>query len=203
MLILGGAMILIFAGTTDAQKVQQVTNSSFAETPSLFKDQYFDDGTSTLTSTLSTTLSISSQERKLNNMQPKFQFSSSAHACVLSYVIVQCVGYNNFGQIGQDPSVIKVTSTPVELNFDSTIATPVKVVTGYDHTCTLMSDGSIWCNGSNGFQQLGDGTSNNSASPVSLMLLILRLEHIIIAQLMIQDHCIAGASTLMVSLDLL
>ncbi|GFH57073.1 T9SS C-terminal target domain-containing protein [Chaetoceros tenuissimus] len=168
MLILGGAMILIFAGTTDAQKVQQVTNSSFAETPSLFKDQYFDDGTSTLTSTLSTTLSISSQERKLNNMQPKFQFSSSAHACVLSYVIVQCVGYNNFGQIGQDPSVIKVTSTPVELNFDSTIATPVKVVTGYDHTCTLMSDGSIWCNGSNGFQQLGDGTSNNSASPVQV-----------------------------------
>ena len=78
-----------------------------------------------------------------------FQFSASAHACLLAYDIVQCVGYNYYGQLGQSSS--DTFGTPVLLNFPNTItAKPQKVVTGYDHTCTLFDDGRVWCNGSNG-----------------------------------------------------
>ena len=54
------------------------------------------------------------------------------------------------------------------MNFPNTSAKPIKVVTGYDHTCTLFNDGHVWCNGSNGFQQLGIGVSGNSATPVQV-----------------------------------
>ncbi|GFH47585.1 hypothetical protein CTEN210_04060 [Chaetoceros tenuissimus] len=104
--------------------------------------------------------------RDLNQDQP-FQFSSSAHACLLAYDIVQCVGYNYYGQIGQSTS--DAFGTPVLLNFPSSIsAKPIKVVTGYDHTCTLFTDGHVWCNGSNGFQQLGNEGTVNSATPVQV-----------------------------------
>ena len=49
-----------------------------------------------------------------------------------------------------------------------TSAKPIKVVTGYDHTCTLFNDGHVWCNGSNGFQQLGNGGTVNSEIPVQV-----------------------------------
>ena len=110
---------------------------------------------------------LSSRNRRLNENQP-FQFSSSAHACILAYDSVQCVGYNYYGQIGQ--SISDAFGTPVLLNFPSGIdnAKPVKVVTGYDHTCTLFDNKSVWCNGSNGFGQLGDTSSANSATPVQV-----------------------------------
>ncbi|GFH61755.1 VCBS repeat-containing protein [Chaetoceros tenuissimus] len=104
--------------------------------------------------------------RYLNEDQP-FQFSSSAHVCLLAYDMVQCVGYNYYGQLGQPSS--DAFGTPVLLNFPNSItAKPKKVVTGYDHTCTLFQDGHVWCNGSNGFQQLGDETSANSATPIQV-----------------------------------
>ena len=107
-------------------------------------------------------------ERNRNlNEDPSFQFSSSAHACLLAYDIVQCVGYNYYGQLGQSSST--AFGTPVQLMFPGvTSAKPIKVVTGYDHTCTLFNDGHVWCNGSNGFQQLGDETNVNSSTPVQV-----------------------------------
>ncbi|GFH47752.1 hypothetical protein CTEN210_04227 [Chaetoceros tenuissimus] len=81
--------------------------------------------------------------------------------------MVQCVGYNYYGQLGQSSS--DTFGTPVLLNFLNTItAKPKKVVTGYDHACTLFDDGHVWCNGSNGFGQLGNGLSVNSATPVQV-----------------------------------
>ena len=82
--------------------------------------------------------------------------------------MVQCVGYNYYGQLGQ--SSPDAFGTPVLLNFPSSIsAKPKKVITGYDHTCTLFYDGHVWCNGSNGFGQLGNGLSGvNSATPVQV-----------------------------------
>ncbi|GFH47586.1 hypothetical protein CTEN210_04061 [Chaetoceros tenuissimus] len=103
--------------------------------------------------------------RYLNQDQP-FQFSSSAHTCLLAYDIVQCVGYNYNGQLGQSSS--EAIGTPVQLNFPNTSAKPKKVITGYDHTCTLFNDGHVWCNGSNGFQQLGNGGTVNSATPIQV-----------------------------------
>ncbi|GFH62024.1 hypothetical protein CTEN210_18500 [Chaetoceros tenuissimus] len=107
------------------------------------------------------------RNRRLNENQI-FQFSCSAHACLLANDIVQCVGYNYYGQIGQSTS--DAFGTPVLLNFPSGVGTakPVKVVTGYDHTCTLFDDKSVWCNGSNGYGQLGDTSSANSATPVQV-----------------------------------
>ncbi|GFH62026.1 hypothetical protein CTEN210_18502 [Chaetoceros tenuissimus] len=110
---------------------------------------------------------FSLRNRRLNENQI-FQFSCSAHACLLANDSVQCVGYNYYGQIGQ--SISDAFGTPVLLNFPSGIdnAKPVKVVTGYDHTCTLFDNKSVWCNGSNGYGQLGDTSSANSATPVQV-----------------------------------
>ena len=72
--------------------------------------------------------------RYLKNEDQPFQFSSSAHACLLAYDMVQCVGYNYYGQIGQSTS--DAFGTPVQLNFPSGIGTakPIKVITGYIDT---------------------------------------------------------------------
>jgi alpha-tubulin suppressor-like RCC1 family protein len=41
-----------------------------------------------------------------------------------------------------------------------------EVATGYGHTCTIHTDDTLWCWGSNYSGQLGDGTTTNQATPV-------------------------------------
>jgi alpha-tubulin suppressor-like RCC1 family protein len=41
-----------------------------------------------------------------------------------------------------------------------------QVAAGFDHTCALKTDGSVWCWGSNETGQLGDATTRNRTSPV-------------------------------------
>src|SRR5688500_6794384 len=42
------------------------------------------------------------------------------------------------------------------------------VAAGYSHTCTIRTDGSLWCWGSNGNGQVGDGTNTNRTTPVRI-----------------------------------
>jgi alpha-tubulin suppressor-like RCC1 family protein len=42
-----------------------------------------------------------------------------------------------------------------------------QVAAGYDHTCALKTDGTVWCWGSNGDGQIGDGTFIQRLSPVA------------------------------------
>ncbi len=40
---------------------------------------------------------------------------------------------------------------------------------GSDHTVALKGDGTVWCWGSNGYGQLGDGTTTNYSTPVQVL----------------------------------
>ena len=46
-------------------------------------------------------------------------------------------------------------------------------IRGDFHTCAVRSDGSVWCWGSNGSGQLGDGSTNSSATPLQVSSLSL------------------------------
>ena len=40
---------------------------------------------------------------------------------------------------------------------------------GEEHTCGIRGDGTAWCWGSNGYGELGDGTTTDSATPVQVL----------------------------------
>ena len=44
---------------------------------------------------------------------------------------------------------------------------PVAIAAGDEHTCALPGDGSVWCWGRNEGGQLGNGSVETSATPVT------------------------------------
>jgi alpha-tubulin suppressor-like RCC1 family protein len=46
--------------------------------------------------------------------------------------------------------------------------TPTVIAAGYIHTCALLADHTVWCWGSNGDGQLGDGTRTSPLTPVQV-----------------------------------
>lgn len=84
------------------------------------------------------------------------------HACLIESGDLKCWGANGFGQFGIATAVLANSTTPV------TPSTPItnakRVLVGADHTCVLLTTGSIQCAGRNGFNQLGNGGTANSSS---------------------------------------
>jgi alpha-tubulin suppressor-like RCC1 family protein len=39
---------------------------------------------------------------------------------------------------------------------------------GYEHTCGVKTDGTLWCWGRNNIGQLGDGTTTDRLTPVQV-----------------------------------
>ncbi|MBC7710730.1 MAG: Ig-like domain repeat protein [Rhizobacter sp.] len=88
-------------------------------------------------------------------------------ACaVLTTGGVQCWGANNNGQLGD--GTITNRSTPVAVvGLSSAVA---QVAVGSNHTCALMTSGTVKCWGSDIFGQLGQGNvSSNSPTPVDTL----------------------------------
>ena len=85
-------------------------------------------------------------------------------ACaILHNGALYCWGQNQDGEAGQ-PSSTPSFTTPVQVTGLS--GAPTAVASGGDHTCALMSNGSVWCWGDDTFGELGDGQMVQSPAPV-------------------------------------
>jgi alpha-tubulin suppressor-like RCC1 family protein len=86
------------------------------------------------------------------------------HSCaLLSDGSVYCWGQNTYGQLGDGT---KGTASGVSA-VSGLPAAATAIVAGANHTCALLSDGSVYCWGQNTYGQLGDGTTADSPTPVS------------------------------------
>jgi alpha-tubulin suppressor-like RCC1 family protein len=89
-----------------------------------------------------------------------------SHTCALrTRGELVCWGNNDDGQLGDNsrdqrlvPTVVAGTNTDV-----------VGISAGLVHTCAVASTGRIRCWGFNGFQQLGDGTTDDRLIPTDVM----------------------------------
>jgi alpha-tubulin suppressor-like RCC1 family protein len=87
------------------------------------------------------------------------------HTCaVLNDGTARCWGWNDYGQLGDGASGTN-RLTPVAV---SGLGNAVAIAAGYGHTCALLSNGTSWCWGSNAFGQLGDGTTTDHDTPVTV-----------------------------------
>ena len=82
---------------------------------------------------------------------------------------VDCAGNNQFGQIGNGTFtfgyVPSTAFTPVVGMTDAIAIGPAAAV----HTCVLTSSGPTKCWGYNHYGQLGDGTTTDAATPVTVI----------------------------------
>jgi alpha-tubulin suppressor-like RCC1 family protein len=75
----------------------------------------------------------------------------------------QCWGSNTYGQLGNGTAIDSLT--PVNV---SGIRNAMTLGAGYDHSCSLLVDGTVQCWGWNAYGQLGDGTTTDSFTPVTV-----------------------------------
>ncbi len=88
------------------------------------------------------------------------------HTCaLLTGGAAYCWGGNAVGQLGNGTTTNSTTAVPV-----TGITTAVVIdAGGYQHTCTLITGGAAYCWGFNNNGQLGNGTTTNSTTPVTVI----------------------------------
>jgi hypothetical protein len=74
---------------------------------------------------------------------------------------VVCWGYNGNGQLGDGTGTSRNRPVLVPNLFDV-----VSIATGFEHTCAVRRNGTVWCWGYNVYGQLGDGTATSTSIPV-------------------------------------
>jgi alpha-tubulin suppressor-like RCC1 family protein len=74
-------------------------------------------------------------------------------------------GYNIVGQLGNETTISSRSPVSVVGGFTDWC----QVSAGYRHTVAIRTNGTLWTWGSNSGRQLGDGTTVNKSSPVSLL----------------------------------
>ncbi|MAK78181.1 MAG: hypothetical protein CL992_02785 [Euryarchaeota archaeon] len=87
----------------------------------------------------------------------------NSHTCAITNdSAILCWGWNNFGQLGTNSSSSSELS-PQEVPLSQGLV-PISLAAGNAHTCSVMSNGSLWCWGLNNFGQNGLGQSVSSSS---------------------------------------
>ncbi len=94
------------------------------------------------------------------------------HTCaLLTDGSVRCWGYNGRGQLGYGhTNTIGDDESPASAGDVNVGETVIQIATGRNHTCALLTDGSVRCWGYNGRGQLGYGHTNtigDDESPAS------------------------------------
>ncbi|HEY4332357.1 MAG TPA: hypothetical protein VGM78_07300, partial [Ilumatobacteraceae bacterium] len=88
--------------------------------------------------------------------------AGSMHTCALmADKTVTCWGDNASGQLGVDPSLTPLSSTPIAVPGVSDV---VAIAAGDSHTCAVLTGGSVQCWGANDEGQLGRNTGPSDPS---------------------------------------
>ncbi len=74
-------------------------------------------------------------------------------------------GYNGYGQLGDNTTADKVYPVAVSGIGANTV---VDLAGGFNHSAVVLSNGTVWAWGYNGYGQLGNGTVANSSVPVAM-----------------------------------
>lgn len=86
------------------------------------------------------------------------------HSCGIASGQAHCWGANTFGQLGDGTTDDRSAPTPVQ----GLPGRPTQLAAGTVHTCARLVDGRVFCWGQNFSGQVGDGTTQNRASPVEV-----------------------------------
>ncbi|MFN8017769.1 MAG: Ig-like domain-containing protein [Acidimicrobiales bacterium] len=90
------------------------------------------------------------------------------HTCVLTTSgSVRCVGRGTSGQLGNGAGV----DSPTPVDVTGLTSGVTALAAGYDHTCAVKADGSVWCWGGNATKQIGNNSTANALSPVQVTAL--------------------------------
>jgi len=85
------------------------------------------------------------------------------HNCAVVGSGVKCWGSNYFSELGNDPTTINESFSPIAVQGLS--EAPSAIDAGYHHNCALIS-GKVYCWGTDVDYELGNGSTTNNAQPV-------------------------------------
>jgi alpha-tubulin suppressor-like RCC1 family protein len=95
----------------------------------------------------------------------------SRHSCAAMATSLQCWGSNSEDDGNRDVTGLLGTDDPMVvsnlIDFNEEIE---EIALGWFHSCVLLTDGTIHCWGDNQDGQLGDGTTDDSSSPVRVTM---------------------------------
>ena len=92
----------------------------------------------------------------------------STSCALTSDNLIYCWGGNGSAQFGNGTWTGSLTPTATTMSGALTGKTIIQITVGGDWTCALASDGSAYCWGENWNGRVGDGTTNNSPTPVAV-----------------------------------
>jgi|GEM_PF-1342087 len=91
------------------------------------------------------------------------------HTCaILNTGTTTCWGSNDNGQLGNGSNTD--SATPVTVDFPTGTTAATAITAGAAHTCAILNTGEVSCWGRNFSGQLGNGTTTNSTTPVTVTL---------------------------------
>jgi alpha-tubulin suppressor-like RCC1 family protein len=96
---------------------------------------------------------------------------SSSQCVLLATGTVRCFGTNQYGELGDASAPLGTDQyTPRTVGgLFAPLSGVLAVDSGDDHSCAMLSNGTVKCWGWNSSGQLGDGTTTNRRTPVTVL----------------------------------